>query len=397
MTDKQKLELRNSEIRTRLATLGTQDATEDGGVEIGKLSEEYGSNETRIRAFMVADDAPVETTTTTKEAKETKELYASASVGDLVYNLVNGRSGVQGGAMAELQKEYGLGDNEIHIRQLVAPESYDVTPGATDVGQNLQEIISYVFPDSVGAFLSVDMPTVPVGEAVFPVLTSTLDVGTPAENADQAETTGSFSADVLSPSRLQASFFYSREDRARFAGMDSALRENLSMGLSDGLDKQIIAGTTGLLTGTVLDNHNVSAVTSYALYRSQFAYGRVDGRYASGTEGLRVVMGSEAYAHAASQYRGNNDNMDALMALKRETGGVRVSAHVPDESGNKQNQIIRLGMRRDMVAPIWENVALIPDEITKAKAGQIVITAVMLHAVKLLRADGFFKQQTQHA
>ena len=25
-------------------------------------------------------------------------------------------------------------------------------------------------------------------------------------------------------------------------------------------------------------------------------------------------------------YRGNNDNMDALMALKRETSGVRVSS-----------------------------------------------------------------------
>ena len=59
--------------------------------------------------------------------------------------------------------------------------------------------------------------------------------------------------------------------------------------------------------------------------------------------------------------------------------------------------MIRLGSRRDMVAPIWEGVTLIPDEITKAASGQIVITAVMLHAVRILRAEGFFKQQTQHA
>ena len=50
-----------------------------------------------------------------------------------------------------------------------------------------------------------------------------------------------------------------------------------------------------------------------------------------------------------------------------------------------------------MVAPVWENVALIPDEITKAANGQIVITAVMLHAVKVLRAAGFYKQESQHA
>ena len=39
-------------------------------------------------------------------------------------------------------------------------------------------------------------------------------------------------------------------------------------------------------------------------------------------------MGPEGYGHAASVYRGNNDNMDALMALKRETSGVRVSPHM---------------------------------------------------------------------
>ena len=76
---------------------------------------------------------------------------------------------------------------------------------------------------------------------------------------------------------------------------------------------------------------------------------------------------------------------------------MRVSAHVPDTVGNKQNTVIRLGNNPDMVAPIWENVAILPDEITKAKSGQIVLTAVMLHNVKILRAAGYYKQQTQHA
>ena len=87
----------------------------------------------------------------------------------------------------------------------------------------------------------------------------------------------------------------------------------------------------------------------------------------------------------------------ALDRLMEVTGGVRVSAHVPAASVNKQNTLIRRGMRRDMVAPIWEGVTLIPDEITKAADGEIVITAVMLHAVKILRADGFYKQQFQVA
>ena len=77
------------------------------------------------------------------------------------------------------------------------------------------------------------------------------------------------------------------------------------------------------------------------------------------------------------------------------TGGVKVSAHVPAVASKRQNAVVRLGARRDMVAPVWEGVTLIPDEITKASSGQIVITAVMLHAVKVIREAGFFKQQIQ--
>ena len=73
------------------------------------------------------------------------------------------------------------------------------------MAQNQSAILPGIFPQSSAAFLAVDTPTVAVGEAVYPVLTKNADVGTPAENATQAETTGSFSADVLSPSRLQAS------------------------------------------------------------------------------------------------------------------------------------------------------------------------------------------------
>ena len=397
MTPKQTLELRQSVIRSRLAEIAGQDSTPEIRAEIDTLGTEYGNNETNIRAYTIAADSqPVELRST--EDRQRAELLKQANVGQLVYDLLNGRSGSDG-QMAEYQKEHGLASNEISVRMLRDDEieTRAVSPAPGNVGQNQQPIIDYVFPQSAAAFMGVDMPTVGVGEAVFPVLTSILAVHTPAENAAAAETTGAFSAEVLSPGRLQASFFYSREDRARFAGMDSALRENLSMGLADGLDKAIIAGTNGLLTGTNLANHNVSAETTYALYRDHLLYSRIDGRYAAVSGDIRILMGSDTYGHAASQYRGNSDNADALESLMRASGGVRVSAHVPDAASSKQNAVVRRGLRRDMVAPIWDNVAIIPDEVTKAENGQIVLTAVMLHAVKILRTAGFYKQQTQHA
>ena len=288
---------------------------------------------------------------------------------------------------------------------LLQLETRAVTPAPANVQSEQSEIIPGVFPDSCAAFLGVDMPSVPVGEAVFPVLSTNAVAGVPAENAvptgtgidSEGATTGSFSAELLTPSRIQAAFFYSREDRARFAGMDAALRMNLAESLSDKLDQQILAGDEGLLDGTNLADHTQATETTFAEYVSQFGYSRVDGKYASSTEDLRIVVGSDTYAHMGETYRHNNADDFALPRLMDITGGVKVSAHVPAAVSDDQNAVIRLGMRRDMVAPIWEGVTIIPDEVTKAANGQIVITAVMLHAVKILRSAGFYKQQSAHA
>ena len=403
MTPLQNLEIRATEIRSRLSDIGgMEELTDEVRGELTGLKREYQDNENRQTALKMAGDAPrTPLETRTGEGRDFRELITRSNVGEIFDASVNHRA--VDGATAEIQQHYGLDSNVIPLALLMRSmpeddlETRAVTPAPGNVGQEQQSVIPYVFPQSAATFLGVGMPTVGVGESVFPVLTSKLVVGTPAEGIEQAETTGSFSAEVLSPSRIQASFEYSREDRARFAGMDAALRENLSMGLADGLDFQVLQGTNGLFTGTVLDNHNVTNATTYALYRSQFLYSRIDGRYAAVAGDIRVLMGADTYAHAAAQYRGNNDNMDALMSITDASAGVRVSAHVPDTASSKQNAVIRLGTYTDYVAPIWEGIVIIPDDLTKAKSGILVITAVMLSAQKLLRSDGFYKQQTQHA
>ena len=404
MTPIQTLEIRAGEIRKRLGEIGAMsDLTDETRSELDKLKLEYTDNDSRRAALTIASDAPItRLETRSAEGREFRALVNKANVGEIFDAALEKRS--IDGASAEMQQHYGLNPNQVPLAMLVRSwpdndelETRAVSPAPTNVGQMQQSIIPYVFPMSAAAFLMVDMPTVGVGEAIFPVLTSTLDVKTPLENADADETTGAFSADVLSPTRLQASFFYSREDRARFAGMDAALRENLSMGLADGLDNVILSGANGLLTGTNLANHNATAITTFDNYIDDFGYGRVDGRYAGTSADLRVVMGSGTYSHAGSVYRNNTVDRTALDRLMDITGGVRVSAHVPAVAASKQLGVIRRGMARDMVAPVWEGVTIIPDEVTLAKKGQIVITAIMLHAVKILRTDGFYKQQTQHA
>ena len=269
-------------------------------------------------------------------------------------------------------------------------------PAPTDVGQSQTEITGFVFPQSVAAFLGIPSTIVPVGDATFPVLTSDPAAGVPAENASQSETTGAFSADVLTPGRIQASFFWSREDAARMAGMGDSLQEALQGGIADKLDSEIMQGTNGLLTGTILPNNARAAASDYAHYVSSLLYGRVDGRYAYDLADVRVVMGADTFGNAATKLPSAGEE-NALARIRNDSSGVRVSVHVPATVSHKQNALVRRGMRRDYVSAVWGAVTLIPDEVTKAANGQIVLTAVMLHAVKLLRAGGFHKEETNHS
>ena len=385
MTTVQKIQIRMSETREKLNDL--MDAANADEIALrDTLSAELKAHEAELRTA-IADDAPPGS----PESREWSDLQDRFDVGEMFTNVMEHRT--SSGTIAEIQSERGIGANDIPTEMLM--EHRAVTPAPTDTGQTQNQIGGYVFPASVAAFLGVPSPVVPVGDQTFPVLTSDPAAGTPAENDPQTETTGEFSADVLSAGRIQASFFWSREDAGRMAGMSDALMEALQGGLGDKLDSEIMRGANGLLTLTNLPNHNVSSETGFADYVSQFAYSRVDGRFAGSVQDVRVVMGTGSYAHAGGEYRHANADDVALDRLIQITGGVRVSAHVPAVSGTKQNNIVRLGNRRDMVAPVWGSTTLIPDEVTLAANGQVKLTAVLLHAVKILRKGGFYKQQVQ--
>ena len=400
MTPRQKIELRRSEIRSRLgeiAGLAGHALTDEVVAERDGLMTELGMSEPQLRAAIEAEGGETRATDDADdgEGAELRALTARASVGAIVAATIEHRA--TDGPTAELQQHVGLAANQIPLALLRGEaESRAVTPAPANVGTTQAAIIPGVFPRAASTWLSVDMPTVGVGEAVYPVLTTNADAEALAEHAAGTETTGSFSAEVLSPSRLQASFFYSREDAARFADMDMALRMNLSEALADELDAEIIAGTNGLLGGTNLAKVTATNPTTYGEYKA-LVFGSIDGKFAWGSEDVRVLVGPLTLEHMAATFLASADSRSADEAVKEAAGGVRVSAHVPAAANDKQDTIIRRGMRRDMVAPMWEGVTLIPDEITKASTGQIVLTAVMLYAVKILRTDGFRRVEVQFA
>ena len=389
--------LKLSEIREKLNDLNAIETPTDAqkNEERDLLASQKTCETSYREALQTEDDARTTPTDADAETRERLQLVSRASLGAIFARAVEHRS--TEGAESELQAALGLSPNQIPVDLLRAPvEERAITLAPTHVGASEHAVLMPIFADGDAAFLGVDQVTVPNGDAVFPVLTNRPTVSGPhADSTEVTETTGAFSAELVKPERLQSAFTYRRTDAARFSGMGESLRAALNESLSEALDVQIVSGADGLLGGTNLDAHTQAAVDTFGTYVSKFGFARVDGRYAPTAKSIRVLMGSAGYAHAGSVYRGDQSQESAIDRLMTITGGVRVSAHVAAVTSTKQKAVVRLGARRDAVAALWAGITIIPDEVTRAKQGEIVITAVMLAAVKILRAGGFYKAEVK--
>lgn len=402
MTNSQKHALRLSQISGRLNEIGLLEGdaySEEVRGEETTLQTEDSEVRQRYNSALISEGdeaqaAATQFTGDTSEDRAYRQMVDSASLGGIFTAAIENRSTT--GAEAELQQFHKLAANQVPLA--LAVEHRAVTPGPANVGVQENAVIQPVFALGDAAYFGVDQPTVPAGDAVFPVLKTRPTVSGPhTDSTSVSDTTGAFDSDLLTPARLQAEFTWKRTSAARFRGMDDALRLALNGGLSEAVDQQVVSGTNGLLTGTNLANHAAAAVTSFATYVSQLVTGRVDGRHASRPKDIKLLVGSDTYGHASALYRTTESEQTAVDRLMELAGDLRVSAHMPATAAHKQNAVVRLGMRRDMIAPMWEGITLIPDEITKKDTGEIVLTAVLLHAIKILRPSGFYKQQTQHA
>ena len=419
MATKIDLEIRDLKNKINRALSKGDALTDEERAEVSKWTDRVVAAEAEYRAAKVAEteggddmakakaseDAKKAATANANgngnEAEKLRALYDGAQVSQIIAAALGGKQTT--GQTAELQKELRLDFNHIPLGLIgigegpMALEFRAVTPAPSVVGAVQQTIEPGVFPmGGVAPFLSIQQPRVAVGESVWPTLTGNANVGTPAKGAAQAETTGSFSSEKLGPERIQAEFFYGIEDRASFAGLDPALRQNLSMAVIDKLDKEILQGVEGALTGSNLADNASTAEASWESYRKELVFGRVDGIYASAANEVKVVVGPATYEHMSAQFRtGTTDSVSALMAVMAASGGVRVSAHVPAVDQKKQLALVRRGMRRDMVQPIWEGAEIIEDRYSKLDKGQVRLVICLLYNQKILRSDGFHKQQLQ--
>ena len=395
MTQAQKLTIRASEIRSKLLDFSKQaDLSTDDKAAITKAETDLGNVEIQLRAAIKAEA----TETRSLDGGENRalaRLVDRSNLGHIFSAVLEHRQ--TAGAEAEIQSHFKLGSTQIPLAMLesraVATVPANTSHSPTETNQ--ASILQPVFSIGDSAWLGIPNPRVAAGAASFPVLTSAPVVGGPhKDDTSVDETTGTFSAELLEPGRIQAGFSFRRTDAAKFPMMENSLRMALQSGLSEKMDSQMVAQIVSDVART-----DSTAVATHTTYLSRLAYGLVDGRYVSGESELRVLIGNETLVSMSALYRNTNSGeRNTIERLRDITAGVRISPHIAAATNaNKQDCVVRLGSRQDAVAPVWDGVQLIVDEITGKATGSISLTAIMLAQFKVVRTGSFKRVQVQHS
>ena len=251
MLRSQELSLRISEIRQRLNELAGKDSlSTEERAEVDTLSAELSGKETQYRAAVQAEEAESREHRAAGdgESAEFRSLTGRVRCGEYLQAAVEQRA--VSGAEAELNAAVGLAAQGrmpwAALLPRAAPEVRQdaaTAAPATGIPTNQAEILERVFARSASMYLRVDMPSVGVGESSYPVFATGTTAAQAAKGGEVDAAAATFTPNVLKPKRLSAAYLWGVEDEAELRGLESSLRDDLGMAMSDAMDKQVLTGS----------------------------------------------------------------------------------------------------------------------------------------------------------
>ena len=420
MTPKQKIELRTSEVRSRLneiSGLEGDDLTDEVRAEAATLTTEYRDLEVRHRAAIIGEgEAEAEAVgafadgSTDQDGAEVRSLLGRVSLTDY---LTAAAAGIGlGGAAAELNAALEVptvgpgGGIAVPWRMLLGdaglPEMRQADDGKTEKraftdtgdyagGVSQRPILQRLFGAAIMDALGVRIDTVPAGRTEWPLITAGIAPTQKAERtAADVAVAATFASEILKPKRLTGRYEYTHELAAQVTDLEQALRRDMADAVSAKMNDLIINGDEatnghepdGFAT-TITAPGDAAAVAVYADYAGAHAQA-VDGIHASAEIEVTSVIGVDVYQHAASVYQSGSGESGSE-ALRRRGMKCMASPFVGMAAGSGQHKLNLFhaagpnggSMRGDSVAAMWPTLEIIRDIYTQASQG-VVLTWVAL-------------------
>ena len=415
MTKKQKLEMEQSEKRQALNVLLSKDELQDSErKELEGLTKRAQEIEVEIRAAIIAEpEAHLETREMQygmdAEQRERLELRSQASLTNFVSRYMAGK--MPQGRELELQQAAQVDNIPLELwdvpRSMGLETRADVVTGVpSSVGLNLDRIRPAVFAKSIAPMLGIEMPRVESGTYASATINASLTAGAKAKGGVAESTSATFNVTTATPKRVSARLSIAIEDIAAVgqANFESALRENLSLVLSDELDKQAINGDgqapnlAGIFKRLTDPSAPAAGVVNWVGFASQHAKG-VDGLWAATIKDCCIIVSPEVYQLAAAVFQGTDGaELSAAAYASMHTGGFYCNKRMPAKTGHvAQALLYRKGRSmlggdmsmRTAVLPHWGQVSIDDIYSGSAQGERYVTFHVLLGDVILVQPDAY--------
>ena len=406
MTDLQKLELRASAIRGRLAQLGGMvEQTEESRSEIERLRTEYVDVEQRSTALVIAGDAPEVATKPSEdgEARELRSLRGSVDFGNYIAGAVSGSYNLRG-AESEYNQHLGIQDNWFPLELLAGKESVEERAkrdGESGVSQGTW--LDRVFHSTAAMNVGVSFRNVAPGVASYPITTVG---GSPVQRGREEAVTESTYTQVVTeikPSRAAVHGVYTIEDDARLPGLSESIERDMRAAMMEQIDLKVFSGdaganetgadivglkTAGIGESTITQTNKVKADETLKLF---LAF--VDGQYAASMSDLRVVVsvGSNVlWLGSIHNSAADNQTIGQFLMASGLNWTTRGGIELNTANGNFGAYIgLSRGIDGAAIAAVWDAGQLIRDPYAGAKKGEVELTLNYLWQFALPRTANF--------
>ena len=412
MLESQKLALKASEIRTRLAELaGLPELEDEQRSELDRLRNEYGDVERRHSAAIIGEDEPIEKRTARDtedaEAREKRELRERVEVGNYIASAQEQRS--CDGAELEYNAACGVRPGRFPLHILVGDELEKRQTTDTESDVNQQSWIDRLFAESMASHVGVTMRSVAPGVASVPVTTAGMTGGqierTEAKSAD-AWTVGTTE---LKPKRNSSHLTFSLEDSYRLPGIENALRRDMRMAVMESVDRAVFLGGTSQGNASVADIVGFNAASSVvektltqankvkADKTHEAFVSLIDGKAATGLDDIRIVTSVGANTLWESTVLSVTSEtasvFKTLASFLRENGITwRTRGEINTATTNgKFGAFVGLarGIEGAATVGIWDEGMLTRDEFSGASKGEVQLTLHYFWDFAIPRASNF--------
>ena len=400
MTDAQRLQVEAAKARRELRALALDaDATAEGIAEATKKVDDLEARAAVLTAAEEAENGPDKVTGEDAEARERRELEGRAEVRRYIGAAMDG--GAVDGAEAELNAALGMGAGSFPLR-LLAPEAETRATTDTDAGVTQGTWLDRLFADTAAMHVGVSFRSAGAGVAAYPVTTAGAGAAQRGRGEAAADAAWTIGVTEVKPSRNAVRAVFSVEDAARLRGLEDALRRDLRMALTEGIDRAVFIGDdganenagdiTGLTTAGITEvTLTQAAKVKYVDWMGKFA-ALIDGRYAASPSDLRVVLAVGANTLLMSTIANSNRNETVGQVLRGNGINWRVRGEIEAAStAGKFGAFVGLGrgIAGAAVAPVWDQARLIRDPFSNAAKGEVALTLQTLWGFALPRAANF--------